>query len=138
MSFNFNKVIIGGRLTADPELKVTPSGTSVTSFVVAVDRNVGKDAEKKADFINVVAWRQTAEFITRYFRKGSSLCIVGALQVRSWNDQNGNKRYTTEIVAGEAYFVDSKSDTAQNTIQVVAPTVTPQFKELSDDEEFPF
>ena len=111
-NFNFNKVILGGRLTADPELKTTPSGISVTSFTVAVNRRYGGKAgeEAQADFFNVTAWRQTAEFITRYFRKASSICIMGSIQTRTWIDQNGQKRFATEIVADEAYFVDTKSE----------------------------
>lgn len=109
-SFNFNKVILGGRITADPELKSTPSGISVTSFAVAVNRSYrGKNGEEpQADFINVTAWRKTAEFITRHFRKASSICIVGSIQTRSWVDKQGQKRYATEVVADEAYFVDAK------------------------------
>ncbi len=111
-NFNFNKVILGGRLTADPELKTTPSGISVTSFTVAVNRRFGSKngEEAQADFFNVTAWRQTAEFITRYFRKASSICVVGSIQTRTWIDQNGQKRFATEIVADEAYFVDAKSE----------------------------
>jgi single-strand DNA-binding protein len=111
-NFNFNKVILGGRLTADPELKTTPSGISVTSFTVAVNRNFRSKSgeEPQADFLNVTAWRQTAEFITRYFRKASSICVVGSIQTRSWTDQNGQKRFATEIVADEAFFVDAKSE----------------------------
>ena len=111
-NFNLNKVIIGGRLTADPELKTTPSGVSVCSFVVAVNRN-RKDAngETIADFLNVTAWRGTAEFITRYFRKASGICVVGSIQTRSWTDrQTGQKRFATEIIADEAYFVDALKD----------------------------
>ena len=106
-NFNFNKVIIGGRLTQDVELKTTQSGISVVSFSVAVNR---KGAERKTDFIDVTAWRNTAEFISKYFSKGSSICIVGTLQKREWTDNNGNKRYVTEVVAEEATFVDSKND----------------------------
>ena len=111
-NFNFNKVIIGGRLTADPELKTTPSGVSVTSFTVAVNRNYRSKSgeEPQADFINVTAWRQTAEFISRYFRKASSICIVGSIQTRNWTDNQGQKRYSTEVVADEACFVDAKSE----------------------------
>ena len=108
-NFNFNKVILGGRLTADPELKTTPSGISVTSFTVAVNRR-SRNEDTQADFLNVTAWRQTAEFVTRYFRKGSSICVVGSIQTRSWTDQNGQKRFATEIVADEAFFVDAKSE----------------------------
>ena len=102
-NFNLNKAILGGRMTADVELKQTPSGVAVCSFSIAVNRRVAKDAEQQVDFINCVAWRQTAEFIAKYFRKGSSICIVGQIQ----------KRYATEVVADEAYFVDSKSDVGQ-------------------------
>lgn len=111
-NFNFNKVILGGRLTADPELKTTPSGVAVTTFLLAVQRRFGGgDGQKPpSDFITVVAWRQTAEFITRYFHKGSSICIAGTIQSRTWTDQSGAKRYATEVVADEAYFVDSKAD----------------------------
>lgn len=112
-NLNLNKVILGGRLTSDPELKETQSGVSVCSFSIAVNRKVAKDQEQKADFINCTAWRNTAEFIHRYFRKGSSLCIVGNIQTRSWDDKNGNKRYATEVVVDEAMFVDSKNDAGQ-------------------------
>ncbi len=106
-NFNFNKVILGGRLTADPELKTTPGGVSVTVFTVAVNR---RSAKEFADFLNVIAWRQTAEFVTRYFRKASSICVVGSVQSRSWTDKNGVKQFATEIVADEAYFVDKLSE----------------------------
>ena len=111
-NFYFNKVIIGGRIANDFELKSTPSGVPVTSFTVAVNRSYrGKNGEEpQADFINVTAWRNTAEFITRHFRKASSICIVGSIQTRSYTDKKGQKRYATEVVADEAYFVDSKSD----------------------------
>ena len=109
-NFNFNKVILGGRLTAEPELKQTPNGTPVVSFSVAVNRRVAKGAEQKTDFINCVAWRQTAEFTSRYFHKGSCICIVGNIQVRSWTDQNNQKRYATEVIVDEANFVDSASE----------------------------
>lgn len=112
-NFNLNKAILGGRMTADVELKQTQSGVAVCSFSIAVNRRVAKDAEQQVDFINCVAWRQTAEFIAKYFRKGSSICIVGQIQTRSWQDQQGQKRYATEVIADEAYFVDSKSDVGQ-------------------------
>lgn len=157
-NFNFNKVILGGRLTADPELKTTLSGNSVTSFTVAVNRRFGGKAgeEAQADFLNVTAWRQTAEFITRYFRKASSICIVGSIQTRSWTDQNGQKRFATEIVADEAYFVDAKSENpiAPQSAPVYsspeavpgqpyipesyAQQPVPQFENISDDDELVF
>lgn len=140
-NLNLNKVIIGGKITADPELKTTPNGTSVTQFSVAVNRRA-KEGEQQADFINCVAWKNTAEFITRYFRKGSSICITGRIQTRSWQDQSGAKRYATEVVVEEAGFVDSKSESGgqsygqQNEPQTAAPA--PQYEELGDDEELPF
>lgn len=127
-NFNFNKVIIGGRLTQDVELKATPSGKSVISFSVAVNR---KGAERKTDFIDVTAWEKTAEFISKYFSKGSSICIVGTLQKREWTDNNGNKRYATEVVAEEALFVDSKNDSG-------AAGYVPVMTEHDPDDDLPF
>ena len=112
-SFNFCKVIIGGRITAEPELKTTPSGIAVTSFSVAVNRRSSGNQESQADFFNVTAWRQTAEFVTNYFHKASSICIVGTLQNRTWTDQQGQKRFATDIVADEVHFVDAKSEMPQ-------------------------
>lgn len=113
-SFNFNKVILGGRIARDPELKTTQSGLSVTQFSIAVNRKSTKDQQApQADFFNVTAWRNTAEFITKFFRKGSSICITGSLQTRSYTDKNGAKREVTEVVADEAYFVDSKQEVSQ-------------------------
>lgn len=111
-SLNLNKVILGGRLTADPELKTTPSGVSVCSFSIAVGRKYSKEGEQTTDFITCVAWRQSAEFISKFFRKGSSICIVGNIQTRSYTDKDGNKRSVTEVIVDEANFVDSKSETA--------------------------
>lgn len=150
-NFNLNKVIIGGRLTDTPVLKTTPSGISVTSFTVAVNRRYsGKDGEEtKADFFNVTAWRQTAEFITRYFRKASSICVVGTLQTRTWTDQQGQKRFATDIVADEAHFVDAKSEMPQAApqssyipdayTQPKTAAITPVFEDINpDSEELPF
>ena len=112
-NFNLNKVVLGGRLTADVELKQTPSGVSVCSFTLAINRRrTSNDEQQTADFINCVAWRGTAEFISKYFKKGSSICVCGAIQTRSWNDEKGQKRYATEVVVDEAMFVDSKGDGA--------------------------
>ena len=132
-NFNLNKVILGGRLTADPELKQTPQGISVTSFSVAINRR-GK--EQQTDFINCIAWRQTAEIICRFFKKGSSICIVGNIQVRTWNDNNGNKRYATEVISDEVHFVDSRDEQSAQG----APTFTqaPQFEDISPEEDLPF
>lgn len=133
-NFNINKAILGGRLTSDIELKQTPQGTAVCTFSLAVNRK-GKDAT--TDFINCQAWRQTAEFISRFFKKGSSICVTGAIQVRSWKDQQGNNRYATEVNVDEAYFVDSKSD-GQASEPAFQPPVAPKFEEVSGDEDLPF
>ena len=109
---NFNKVILVGRLTADPELKQTTTGLSVCSFSIAVNRRFVKAAEGQptADFFNIVAWRNTAEFVCRSFRKGRPILVCGQLQNRTWTDAQGAKRYATEVVADEVDFVDSKPD----------------------------
>lgn len=107
-----NCAVIMGRLTADPELRTTGSGISVTSFSVAVDRNYQKAGqERQTDFINVVAWRQTAEFVTRYFRKGQMIAVQGSIQTRNYEDRNGNKRTAVEIVADNVSFCGSKAET---------------------------
>lgn len=106
-----NKVILMGRFTRDPELRSTPQGISTCSFSIAVDRNfVRPGEERKADFINCVAWRQTAEFISKYFRKGSMVALEGSIQTRSWDDQDGKKRYATDVVVNQVYFAESKRD----------------------------
>ena len=106
-----NSAIIMGRLTADPELKKTQSGTSVTAFTVAVDRRYQKSGEEKqTDFISVVAWRQTAEFIEKYFSKGSMIAVRGSIQTRRYEDNNGNKRTAVEVVADEVSFCGSKAE----------------------------
>ncbi len=142
----FNKVILIGNLTADPELKQTQNGISVTSFSIAVSRRFSsKSAENapQADFINIVAWRNTAEFITKYFQKGKSILIVGSLQSRSWTDQNGQKRYVTEVVAEEAQFVERKTD-GSAPVSGAAPApygASPKdvaFEEMSTDDDLPF
>jgi single-strand DNA-binding protein len=151
-NFNFNKVIIGGRITADPELKNTPSGISVTSFTIAVNRGYkSKNGEETpADFINVTAWRQTAEFITRYFRKASSICVVGTLQNRNWTDNNGVKHYATEVVADEVSFGAPAAAGAgeRPAAQAYTPTAygnptynsadSANFEEIPGDDSLPF
>ena len=148
-NFNLNKVIIGGRLTDTPVLKTTPSGISVTTFSIAVNKRGKEGEEAQADFFNVTAWRQTAEFITRYFRKASSICVVGTLQTRTWTDQQGQKRFATDIVADEAHFVDAKSEMPQAVpqssyipdayTQPKTAATTPVFEDINpDSEELPF
>ncbi len=153
-SLNLNKVILCGRLTADPELKQTPSGVAVVSFSLAVNRRYqskgtdGAQAQQQADFINVVAWRDRAEFISRYFRKGSALCITGSIQTRNWQDQQGQKRYATEVVVDDAMFVDSKNESgaaggqygadSYNAPSYSSPASAPKFEELKTDDDLPF
>ena len=138
-----NKAIIQGRLVADPELKYTQSGTAVTSFRVACDRDF-KSQDPNAqnvDFLSIVAWRKTAEFITRYFNRGSMILLEGRIQVREYTDNKGQKRYATEIVADSVNFCGKKENGQQSTqSQQNAPAQQPQeFEELSDDEgELPF
>ena len=144
-----NSVIIMGRLTADPELRTTTSGLSVTSFTVAVDRNYKSGDERQTDFINCVAWRATADFVTRYFRKGQMIAVQGSLQVRNYEDKNGNKRTAYDVVADNVSFCGSKSESGNNTYaaakQDSAPAVSYQsadagsFSVLPDDNQgFPF
>ena len=106
-----NKIILMGRLTRDPELRRTGSGTAVTSFALAVDRDFkGQGGEKETDFIDIVAWRSTAEFVSKYFTKGRMAVVEGRLQIRDWTDKDGNKRRSAEVVADSIYFGDSKRD----------------------------
>ena len=151
-NFNFNKVIIGGRLTTDPELKTTAAGVCVTTITVAVNRKrYSKDIEQQADFINVTVWRQQAELVSKYFHKGSSICIVGSLQTRSWTDHNGVKRYATDVVADEVNFVDSKGESSSAKAASYTPAAgtyipeaymtppeAPKFEEITADEDLPF
>lgn len=154
-NFNFNKVILGGRLTADPELKTTQTGIPVVSFSIAVNRRYqSKDApQQQTDFFNITAWRATAEFVSKYFRKGSSICITGSVQNRSWTDQQGVKRYATDIVADEVMFVDSRQESgnsgagaapqytpdAYNTPSFSTPAASaPKFEEVKTDDDLPF
>ena len=150
MSLNLNKVVLAGRVTADIELKQTTTGISMVNFSVAVNRRyVSKSsdaqAQQQADFINVIAWRNTAEFISKYFHKGSAICITGSIQTRKWQDQQGNNRYATEVVADEAMFVESKSDASQGSYSpeaYSAPSFSsgageaPKFEDVNTDDSF--
>ena len=106
-----NKVILMGRLTRDVEMRQTPSGVSLARFSIAVNRRFSKEGNQQADFINCAAWRQTGEFIARYFHKGSMIAVVGQLQSRSWDGQDGKKQYAMEVVVDEAYFTGSRAET---------------------------
>lgn len=108
-----NNVVLMGRLTKDPELRQTPQGVSVAQFSLAVDRNYSKGEEKQTDFINIIAWRNTADFVSKYFTKGQLVAIRGRLQTRKWQDQSGQKRYATDVVADEVFFAESKGKTEQ-------------------------
>ena len=108
-----NVVALMGRLVADPELRHTPQGTAVTTFTIAVDRSFAKaGTERQTDFIDIVAWRQTGEFVSKYFTKGRMAVVTGRLQIRDWQDKDGNKRRSAEVVADNVYFGDSKRDSA--------------------------
>ena len=118
-----NHIVIMGRLTRDPELRRTGSGVAVTSFSLAVDRDFGKteSGEKETDFIDCVAWRQTGEFVSKYFAKGRMAVVSGRLQIRNWTDKEGNKRRTAEIVADNVYFGDSKREGDAPAASYAAP-----------------
>lgn len=105
-----NKVILMGRLTRDPEMRQTPNGVAVCSFSIAVNRRFAKEGQQSADFINCTAWRQQAEFICKYFQKGSMIAVVGQIQSRSWDGQDGKKQYATDVVVDEVYFTGSKAE----------------------------
>ena len=144
-NFNFNKVMMGGRLTADPEIKQTQSGVAVCTFSMAVNRYVKQGEQPQADFFNVTAWRQTAEFVNKFFKKGSSIFVVGKIQNRSWTDQNGQKRYATDIIADEVTFVDGKNDAqgANDGGGAYIPDAyksadTANYEEVSGDDDLPF
>lgn len=140
-----NCAVIMGRITADPELRTTPNGVSVTSFTVAVDRSYQRTGEERqTDFINVVAWRNTAEFVSAYFRKGSMIAVQGSIQTRSYEDRNGNKRTAFEIVADNVSFCGSKSESGAALARQAAPAAPApsfstgsagDFDDLSSDEE---
>lgn len=113
-----NRAILMGRLAADPELRQTPSGVSVTAFRIAVNRNYNRDL---TDWIDIVAWRQTAEFVTRYFQKGSMIIVEGSIQTRSYEDKNGNKRTAVEVVADQVYFAESKGAAQRSATSFPVP-----------------
>lgn len=133
-TLQLNEVRLCGRLTADVELKQTPSGTPVCSFSIAINRKVAKDKPQKADFIDCVAWRGTAEFISKYFKKGSSIYIFGSLEKRSWTDNNEQKRYATEVIVEKAEFVDGKSEETPSFV----PEAYTNFEDIKEDEDLPF
>lgn len=148
-----NHIVIMGRLVRDPELRRTGSGVAVTSFTVAVDRDFGnrESGERETDFIDCVAWRQTGEFVSKYFAKGRMAVVSGRLQIRNWTDKEGNKRRTAEIVADNVYFGDSKRDGDNSGSAYSAPAAgmgeypapaasdsASDFAMLDDDAQLPF
>ncbi len=146
-----NMVALMGRLTYEPELRTTPAGVSVLRFQVACDRNYQKSgAERQADFIDCVAWRQTAEFISRYFHKGSMIAVEGSIQTQNYTDKEGKQRKSVEVVANNVSFCGSRNETgaaapatqAQNTYSQPAPSYanadSSDFEEIIDDDDLPF
>ena len=139
-----NKVILMGRLTRDPEVRYTQTNnTLVASFSIAVNRRFTRPGEERqADFVNIVAWSKLGEFCSKYFKKGQQVGIIGRLQVRNWEDEQGQKRYVTEVVAEESYFADSKregTDTSsfENTFGSNVASSSPEF-EVTSDDDLPF
>ena len=139
-----NKVVIMGRFTKDPELRRTGSGTAVTSFSLACDRDFkSQSGEKETDFIEVVAWKNTAEFVSKYFSKGRMAVVEGRLQIRDWTDKAGNKRTTAEVVADNVYFADSKrsesNDNQKENFNALSGRVSDDFVPISEEDgELPF
>ena len=139
-----NKIIIMGRLTIDPELRRTGSGTAVTSFSLACDRDFkSQSGEKETDFIEVVAWKNTAEFVSKYFSKGRMAVVEGRLQIRDWTDKSGNKRTTAEVVADNVYFADSKrsesNDNQKENFNALSGRLSDDFVPISEEDgEIPF
>ena len=139
-----NKIIIMGRLTRDPELRRTGSGTAVTSFSLACDRDFkSRSGDKETDFIEVVAWKNTAEFASKYFSKGRMAVVEGRLQIRDWTDKAGNKRTTAEVVAENVYFADSKrsesNDNQKENFNALSGRVSDDFAPISEEDgEIPF
>lgn len=139
-----NKIILMGRLTRDPELRRTQSGTAVTSFSIACDRDFkSQDGERETDFIDVVAWRNTAEFVSRYLAKGRMAIVEGRLQIRDWTDREGNKRRSAEVIAEHIYFGDSKREGGFNTCPdngyAGSTTRENDFAEIGEEDgELPF
>ena len=139
-----NKILIMGRLTRDPELRRTGSGTAVTSFSLACDRDFkSQSGDKETDFIEVVAWKNTAEFVSKYFSKGRMAVVDGRLQIRDWTDKAGNKRTTAEVVADNVYFADSKrsesNDNQKENFNALSGRLSDDFAPISEEDgEIPF
>ncbi len=138
-----NKAILMGRLTGDPELRHTPNNTAVTSFTLAVNRSFSRSGEQQTDFIDVVAWGSTAEFVTKWFHKGMLVAVSGRIQTRNWEDKQGNKRKSVEIIADEVHFAEPKREAVSRADDAAPgygiPSGGSDFSELSEDDgELPF
>ena len=134
-----NHITIMGRLTRDPEMRRTGSGVAVTSFTIACDRDFGQNSQKETDFVDITAWRNTAEFVSKYFSKGRMAVVSGRLQIRKWKDKDGNDRKTAEVVADNVYFGDSKKDDSSGSYPAPASAPAPEFQVLEDDDsQLPF
>lgn len=138
-----NQIFLMGRLVADPEAKQTPNGVPVTTFRIAVDRDHKnkETGERETDFVTIVAWRQTAEFVSQSFTKGRMIVVVGRLQIRPYTDKEGNKRSATEVVAEHVYFADShprEQDPTSRSAEYNAPVEKAEFTEVQDNGELPF
>ena len=133
-----NKVVLMGRLTKDPETRSTPSQVNVTNFSLAVDRSFkSQNEERQTDFINIVCWRHTADFVQKYFTKGQLVAVSGRLQTRSWDDNEGKKRYATDVVADEVFFAEGKRDSSGNG-GGNSTTDNADFSAIVDDDNLPF
>lgn len=140
---SFNKVILIGNITANPELNQSSSGVSVCSFSIAVNRKYNKDDNNECDFITIVAWRSQAEFVCKYFKKGKPILVCGQLQTRTWTDNQGNKRYATEVVADEVSFVGNNENTTEAKNQPYIPTAyttasNQKFEDIPNNGDLPF
>ena len=128
-----NKAFLMGRLTKDPELAQTQSGIATARFSIAVNRRFAKEGQQQADFINCMAWRQTAEFICKHFHKGNMILVVGSIQTRSWDDKDGKKQYATDVVVDEVYFTGEKTDNGNQSNNTAAGG----FQEVDSFSQFP-
>ena len=134
-----NRIIVMGRMTRDPELRRTNSGTAVASFTVAVDRDFkSQSGEKETDFIDIVAWRNTAEFVSKYFSKGRMAVVEGRLQIRDWTDKDGNQRRTAEVLVDNIYFGDAKKDADSGAKKYAGGQFVEVDEDFDADDDFPF
>ena len=131
-----NKVVLMGRMTRDPELRQTQSGISCCGFSIAVNRRFAKEGQQNVDFINCTAWRQTAEFICKYFRKGAMIAVTGSIQTRTWEDKDGKKQYATDVMVDEVYFTGSKAETGGQAAEAMpADMESAGFSVIDGNEE---